>query len=200
MPAPLLRKLRGSRVHQAVAGSGLVPELGERLQATVAASGEAYAGLQDLNSHLARLILEDSLPNLLRYEDRNSMAFSIESRVPFLDYRLVEYVFTQAPNLRIRDGWTKWIQRVAIEDKLPDEIVWRRDKVGFETPEQQWFKAGKSHLLDLLNDDVASDYLDMPYVRREAPGLIDSGNTGKVWRWVNLVLWLEKFGKADRKT
>jgi asparagine synthase (glutamine-hydrolysing) len=197
MPAPLLRKLRGSRVRQAVAESGLVPELGERLHSTVTASGEAYEGLQDLNSHLGRLILEDSLPNLLRYEDRNSMAFSIESRVPFLDYRLVEYVFTQAPNLRIHDGWTKWIQRVAIEDKLPEEIVWRRDKVGFETPEQQWFKAGKSHLLDLLNSDVAAGYLDMPYVRREAPGLIDSGNTGKVWRWVNLVLWLEKFAIGD---
>jgi asparagine synthase (glutamine-hydrolysing) len=194
LPAPLLRRLRGSRVHHAVAASGLKPELGERLKVDVAASGEAYEGLRDLNSHLARLILEDSLPNLLRYEDRNSMAFSIESRVPFLDYRLVEYVFTRASDLRIHDGWTKWIQRVAIEDKLPEEIVWRRDKVGFETPEQQWFRAGQDHLLDLLNTDAASDYLDMAYVRREAPGMIASGNTAQVWRWVNLTLWLSRFG------
>jgi asparagine synthase (glutamine-hydrolysing) len=122
------------------------------------------------------------------------MAFSIESRVPFLDYRLAEYVFTHAPHLRIRDGWTKWIQRKAIDGKLPGDIVWRRDKVGFETPERHWFRAGKEHLLDLLADDRASDYLDMVYVRREAPGLIYAGNTGIVWRWVNLVLWLKKFG------
>src|SRR5262249_54850474 len=137
LPAPVLRTLRGSRVREAVAASGLQPDLGKSFQSSVAAAGEAYEGLDNLNSHLARLIVEDSLPNLLRYEDRNSMAFSIESRVPFLDYRLVEYVFTRAPHLRIHDGWTKWIQRKAIDTKLPSNIVWRRDKVGFETPEQK---------------------------------------------------------------
>ncbi|MEO8287246.1 MAG: asparagine synthase (glutamine-hydrolyzing) [Chloroflexota bacterium] len=197
LPAPLLRRLRGSRMRQAVAGSGLRPELGQTLEAAVASSGEAYEGLDSLNNHLARLITEDSLPNLLRYEDRNSMAFSIESRVPFLDYRLVEYVFRQASHLRIHDGWTKWIQRTAVDDKLPADIVWRRDKVGFETPEQQWFRAGKSHLLSILNDDSsASSYLDMAQVRREAPGMIDVGNTAQVWRWVNLVLWLRSFERA----
>jgi asparagine synthase (glutamine-hydrolysing) len=196
LPAPLLRRLRGSRLQQAVDGSGLQADLGAHLQSKVVASGEAYEGLQDLNSHLARLIMEDSLPNLLRYEDRNSMAFSIESRVPFLDYRLVEYVFTKASKLRIRDGWTKWIQRVAVEDKLPHDVVWRRDKVGFETPEQHWFRAGKSHLLELLSSNTASDYLDMDYVRSEAPALIDAGSTAKVWRWVNLVLWLGRFGSS----
>jgi asparagine synthase (glutamine-hydrolysing) len=193
LPAPILRRLRGSRVRQAVADSGLRPELGKSFQADVAASGKAYEGLQDLNSHLSRLILEDSLPTLLRYEDRNSMAFSIESRVPFLDYRLVEYVFTKAPDLRIHDGWTKWIQRVAVQDRLPEDIVWRRDKVGFETPEQQWLRAGESRVMDILISDTASDYLDMAHVRRETPNLIASGDTSKVWRWVNLVLWLERF-------
>ena len=161
LPASLLRRVRGSRVREAVAVSGLQADLGKSFQSSVAASGEAYEGLHDLDSHLARLIVEDSLPTLLRYEDRNSMAFSIEGRVPFLDYRLVEYVFTRAPHLRIRDGWTKWIQRQAVDGTLPSDIVWRRDKVGFETPEQQWFRAGKSHLLDILGDDGASDYLDM---------------------------------------
>src|SRR4029453_4733637 len=105
--------------------------------------------------------LEDLLPTLLRYEDRNSMAFSIESRVPFLDYRFVEYVFTKAANLRIHDGWTKWLQRIAMQDKLPESIVWRRDKVGFETPEQQWLRAGEPRIMDTLRSNVASDYLDM---------------------------------------
>jgi asparagine synthase (glutamine-hydrolysing) len=197
LPAPILRRLRGSRVQRAVASSGLKQELGERLQADTAASGEAHEGIADLNSHLEQLVLEDSLPALLRYEDRNSMAFSIESRVPFLDYRLVEYVFTQASHLRIREGWTKWIQRAAMEKKLPAEVVWRRDKVGFETPEKEWFRTGKQRLLDILHSNsAASDYLDMDRVRREAPGLIDADETGRVWRWVNLALWLERFGRV----
>jgi asparagine synthase (glutamine-hydrolysing) len=197
LPSTILRRLRGSRVRRATASSGLKQELGERLQADTTASGEAYEGIGDLNTHLARLVLEDSLPALLRYEDRNSMAFSIESRVPFLDYRLVEYIFTQAPHLRIRDGWTKWIQRLAMEGKLPAEVVWRRDKVGFETPEKEWFRSGKQHLMDILNSSsAAGDYLDMEWVRREAPGLIDVGETGRVWRWVNFSLWLERFGRV----
>ena len=57
--------------------------------------------------------------------------------MPYLDYGLVEYVFTAAPHLRIHEGWTKWLHRAAFVDMLPPEVVWRRDKVGFETPEQR---------------------------------------------------------------
>jgi asparagine synthase (glutamine-hydrolysing) len=79
---------------------------------------------------------------------------------------------------------------------LPPEVVWRRDKVGFETPEQQWFREGKSALLDLLSSDEAAPYLDMARVRREAPGLIDRGETAQVWRWINLVQWLRVLRSA----
>jgi asparagine synthase (glutamine-hydrolysing) len=122
--------------------------------------------------------------------------------VPFLDYRLVDFVFTNAPHLRLRDGWTKRIQRRAVENLLPPEIVWRRDKVGFETPEQQWFREGKTHLLDILNaDDTGSEYLDMSFVRRELPRLVEQpGGSAQVWRWVNLVMWLRRFGDASRPT
>jgi asparagine synthase (glutamine-hydrolysing) len=183
-----------------VSGSALNPELAGQYESRQAANGEAYEDLRDLNEHLARLLLEDSLPNLLRYEDRNSMAFSIEARVPYLDYRLAEYVFTAAPHLRIHEGWTKWLHRAAIVDMLPPEIVWRRDKVGFETPEQRWFHHGKGQLLDLLSTDAGSEYLDLNYVRREAPRLIERGETAQVWRWINLVRWLHLFGSAAART
>jgi asparagine synthase (glutamine-hydrolysing) len=136
------------------------------------------------------------LPRLLKWDDRNSMAFSIEARVPYLDYRLVEYIFTMAPHLRIRDGWTKWLQRAAFADVLPAEIVWRRDKVGFETPEQRWFREGKAELLEMLSYSDGAAYLDLDYVRREAPGLIDRGETAEVWRWINLISWLRLFRSA----
>jgi asparagine synthase (glutamine-hydrolysing) len=75
-----------------------------------------------------------SLPRLLKYEDRNSMAHSIEARVPFTDYRLVDYVFSIPSVYKIRNGWTKWLLRLAVKDLLPTEIVWRKDKIGFEAP------------------------------------------------------------------
>ena len=79
-----------------------------------------------------------NLPQLLRYEDRNSMNFSVEARVPFTDYRLVEYVLGMPSCYKIHKGWTKYILRLAFEDMLPSKIVWRRDKIGFETPEKKW--------------------------------------------------------------
>lgn len=74
------------------------------------------------------------LTNLLRYEDRNSMHYSIESRVPFLDHRLVDYMSTLPKFLFFRDGYSKWVLRKAVEDLLPAEIVWRTDKLGYATP------------------------------------------------------------------
>jgi asparagine synthase (glutamine-hydrolysing) len=88
----------------------------------------------DLNGLLHHYMTTYSLPYLLRGEDRNSMAHSIEARVPFTDYRLVDYVFSLPGAYKIRHGWTKWLLRLAVEDLLPPEIVWRRDKLGFATP------------------------------------------------------------------
>jgi asparagine synthase (glutamine-hydrolysing) len=199
LPSQLLEFQFGRRARRKASGSGLRRDIAADFETRTPRSA---LDLGSLNDHLARLLLEDSLPNLLRYEDRNSMAFSIEARVPFLDYRLVEFVFTNAPHLRLRDGWTKRIQRRAVENLLPPEIVWRRDKVGFETPEQQWFREGKTHLLDILNaDDTGSEYLDMSFVRRELPRLVEQpGGSAQVWRWVNFVMWLRRFGDASRPT
>lgn len=81
-----------------------------------------------------------SLPVLLRYEDKNSMAFSRESRVPFLDHRLVEFVADQPLNLKLQDGWTKYLLRRGAQGKVPAEILTRKDKLGFATPEDNWFR------------------------------------------------------------
>ena len=76
-------------------------------------------------------LLRTSLPALLRYEDRNSMAFSLEARTPFLDYRLVERALGLPSSDLVRGGWTKAILRDGMAGLLPDDVRLRRDKVGF---------------------------------------------------------------------
>jgi asparagine synthase (glutamine-hydrolysing) len=78
------------------------------------------------------------LPHLLRYEDRNSMAHSVESRLPFLDYRSVETALSLPNEFKINKGWTKNLLRNAVSPFLPKEVVWRKDKLGFNAPEEEW--------------------------------------------------------------
>src|SRR5207247_10968204 len=80
------------------------------------------------------------LPELLRYEDRNSMAHSIEARLPYLDYRLVELMFSLEPRNLIHEGRAKVILREALADLLPPRVRARTDKVGFDTPEARWLR------------------------------------------------------------
>ena len=82
-----------------------------------------------------QVVLTQRLPELLRYEDRNSMAHSIEARLPFLDYRLVELMFSVDPRNLISEGRAKVILRESLADLLPESVRGRTDKVGFDTPE-----------------------------------------------------------------
>jgi asparagine synthase (glutamine-hydrolysing) len=93
-----------------------------------------------LNSALYFNTFINGLEELLRYADRNSMAHAVEVRLPFLNHQLVEFLFTLPPHLKIKDGWTKWLLRKAMEHVLPKEIVWRKDKVGFEPPQKKWMQ------------------------------------------------------------
>lgn len=80
------------------------------------------------------------LPELLRLADRNAMAHGRETRFPFLSHELVEFLFSLPPHYKIRKGWTKWLLRESMKEKLPDGIVWRKDKVGFEPPQKIWME------------------------------------------------------------
>ncbi|HBC87113.1 MAG TPA: asparagine synthase (glutamine-hydrolyzing) [Lentisphaeria bacterium] len=99
-------------------------------------------------------IFKIHLPRLLKWEDRNSMAFSIESRVPFLDVRLVELLLTVKPEMNMKNGWTKYLFRKAMDGKLPSDICWRKDKKGFETPQEKWMKSGpfNKHLISWASE------------------------------------------------
>ena len=111
----------------------------------------------DLNGALYFNTFVHGLNELLHLADRNSMAHATEVRLPFLNHHLVEFLFTLPPHFKIKNGWTKWLLRKSAEPLLPKEIVWRKDKVGFEPPQKRWMQnkdvqqaiaAGKKMLVD----------------------------------------------------
>jgi asparagine synthase (glutamine-hydrolysing) len=78
------------------------------------------------------------------------MRHSIETRLPFLDYRLVELALSLPGAAKISEGWTKHVLRKSMVGKLPESIVWRRNKLGFEAPEQLWFPRHRASMLEAV--------------------------------------------------
>jgi asparagine synthase (glutamine-hydrolysing) len=109
-------------------------------------------------------LTKTSVPALLHYEDRMSMSQSVEMRVPFLDYRLVECLARVHPSEKFEGGWTKAIFRRAIEGLVPPGVQYRRDKKGFDVPEDRWMRGEyRSRVLELFG----------PGMRAESLGLIN---------------------------
>lgn len=137
----------------------------------------------------------ESLPALLHYEDRNSMAFSIEARVPFLDHRLVEFVFSLPASAKINAGTTKVIMRRALRGVVPPLVLLRHDKIGFATPQESWLRGPAR---TLIADTLASPslaqrgYVDLKrvnkLVQRFQAG--DMCSSDALWRCLTLELWL----------
>ena len=116
-------------------------------------SKEAYYTTPDhftLNGVLYFNTCVHGLSELLRYADRNAMAHGREVRLPFLSHELVEFIFSLPSHYKIRNGWTKWLLRESIGQNLPDEIRWRRDKVGFEPPQKNWMS--NSHVQEAIQE------------------------------------------------
>lgn len=155
-----------------------------------------YGG--SLDEVLKSEITSTNLPVLLHYEDRNSMAFSIEARVPFLDYRLVEYVSSLPLNQKIRNGNTKFVLRNAMNGIIPNRITYRRDKMGYVTPEELWMKNElRESVLSVFESDSFRDreYWDAGEVL-EVYNEYLSGRADyspEIWRTFCTELWLRKF-------
>jgi asparagine synthase (glutamine-hydrolysing) len=113
---------------------------------------ESTRSFHDLESLQQLEISRLQLPHLLRYEDRNSMRHSVETRLPFLDYRIVELSVSLPAQYKIHAGWTKYALRKAMEGQLPDEIVWRKDKMGFEAPERSWLASARAPMKQAIAD------------------------------------------------
>ncbi len=91
-----------------------------------------------LNDILYFNTFQQGLEKLLHYADRNSMAHGTEMRLPFLSHELVQFIFSLPASFKIHNGWTKWILRKTMEKRLPSEITWRTDKIGYEPPQKLW--------------------------------------------------------------
>lgn len=133
-----------------------------------------------------------SLPHLLRFADRDSMAHSREVRLPFLDRRVAEFALSTPATLLMRDGLRKRVLRDAVRDVVPAAILDRRDKVGFETPEERWFATprGRARLAEIVLDRDAPTAAMVDHRAIEAD--IAAGrwhSAAAIWRAANLTLW-----------
>jgi len=93
-----------------------------------------------LNDALYFSTFQSGLEELLRYADRNSMAHGREVRLPFLNHELVQFIFSLPSHFKIHNGYTKWLLRKSMENNLPESIVWRKEKIGFEPPQKNWME------------------------------------------------------------
>ena len=142
---------------------------------------------------------EFKLEHLLKWEDHNSMWYSLESRVPFLDHHLVERTLSLPASKIIKKATTKFILREALKGVLPENIRNRKDKIGFATPWEKWFRTKK--LRELIYDLLSSrDFKDRGYLNPEkclkAYNLHLENKTDiskEIWKWINLELWFQKF-------
>lgn len=157
-----------------------------------------------LHNELYQQLCCTMLPKLLRFADRSSMAFSREVRLPYLDHRVVEFLFAIPENQKIRGTTTKYILRQAMRGRLPAKVLGRRDKKGFETPQAGW-------LCGPLRNWAAEILGSQSFRER---GWIDSSAALKVWnrflvspkrnqsiifRWISLELWARTFLKNSHE-
>ena len=143
-------------------------------------------------------LLQTNLPALLHYEDRSSMAHSIEARVPFLDYRLIEFAYSLPDEYKIRDGETKKILRLAIQTIVPEKVRQRQDKLGFVTPEEHWMRdSHNTQFHSMLKD--ASVHLGLWISQTKLEDIFLSMTTGtrpfdwSIWRIINAGIWARLF-------
>jgi asparagine synthase (glutamine-hydrolysing) len=147
-------------------------------------------------AELAASLSESGLMALLRHGDRNSMRFGIESRVPFLTLKMVNLLLSMPENYLISPaGETKHILRAAMRGIVPDDVLDRKDKIGFATPEREWLLAMPQTIRDWLRVDVNLDFLDQVKILNEF-NVICLGKkpfTWQLWRWINFLRWHQHF-------
>jgi asparagine synthase (glutamine-hydrolysing) len=144
---------------------------------------------------MAEALQYNGLPTLLRYADRNAMAFGREGRLPFLDYDLVDYCISLPDSAYVHNGWQKYVLRRAGEGLLPRQVQWRADKVGYAAPLDVWMRGAlKDWAWDRLQ---ATDVASAPgFDRGAVQALWDDHQAGRannswaLWRWISLGEWL----------
>ncbi len=194
--APIVRSRLADRRRTVDPALYCRPLLGDPSRSEAARAADHRA--QDkLKERLAQDLTEYSLPSLLRYEDRNSMAWSIESRPPFLDQELVELVLGLPEDAIIRDGWSRWIFRESMRGVLPDKVRLRRKKIGLTTPEMRWLRKERAVVQGILRSPsfCSRSYWDGPSIARAFRAACegDLEESPFFWRVLNAEAWLRVF-------
>jgi asparagine synthase (glutamine-hydrolysing) len=146
---------------------------------------------------LAHALTDTYLPSLLRYGDRNAMRFSIENRVPFLTLPMAELMLSLPESFLVsREGRTKHVFREAMRGIVPDAILDRRDKIGFETPMRTWLSGMAPAIAQMLRETVQFDFLntDRMVSAFQANMAGVRGGDAETWRMVNLCWWSRAYG------
>jgi asparagine synthase (glutamine-hydrolysing) len=158
--------------------------------------GAARPRLRDgVRAEAAMETWSSSLPELLRYEDRNSMAHSLESRVPFLTSPLAQFALSLPDHVLIDDdGRTKAVLRDALQDLVPSEVLARREKIGFQPPDRAWFDASSAWVSSTLGETTTSTScgIDINELRRHIEKLRAAGQSGldaTTFRSLTAVRW-----------
>jgi asparagine synthase (glutamine-hydrolysing) len=155
--------------------------------------GEKCSGRRLMQTLRSSLTLS-GLTSLLRHGDRNSMCFGIESRVPFLTSEMAEFLLGLPEEYLVSaKGETKSIFRRAMKDIVPDEVLMRKDKIGFETPEKEWLLLMADEIRGWLNDSHDIDFLNHTEMLRSFDAVLDGKMpfSFQVWRWINFVRWYQ---------
>ena len=175
-----------------------------------ASTNQPMPQLSHLNARLWFEFMTRNLPRWLRMEDRMSMASSVESRLPFMDYRLVEFAFSLPDDLKLQDGYNKYILRQSMGNLLPAQMLETRTKLPFKAPFAAWLRGSWRPMLQdlLLGSCEVRTYLDYPRFRTKLESYL-SGNdralpTYLIWRVLNTELWLrtirDRMGSVARES
>ncbi len=173
------------------------PDLSNNMISTM--QGREWEGIHKpivtkLNDILYFDVMEMGLEELLRYSDRNAMANGCEVRLPFLNADLVSFVFSLPSSFKIKNGFTKSILRKLMNNRLPHEIVWRKDKIGYEPPQKKWMESDimKDYLFEAKRSLVDRDILK-PQVLEKKPHPLDAHDANNFdWRYLCVAGMIKK--------
>jgi len=154
-----------------------------------------------LHGKLVECVVRSSLPMLLRFEDRNSMAHGVESRVPFLTPQIVEFVLSLPEEYLLNPhGIGKHVFREAMRGITPNSILDRKDKIGFVTPEQKWLSVLRPWVERVMHSDAAGSIpaINQTAVVAECREILDGKKEfhPRMWRWLNLIRWADQLNIA----
>ena len=187
IPSALSVKIRNQRAFEnKYINNDLIDEYKQRL------SEIKNIDPSNLNQSLHRQFTHTGLKNLLRYEDRNSMRFSIESRTPFADdINLIDYVFKIPSVYKIHRGWSKYLLRESMKGIVPNEIIYRTDKIGFTTPEYSWLVSLKDQLREYLTGSL-EEYIEVQKLIKDWGVILDAQSKigiTNIWKFINFAIW-----------